>query len=100
MLVTLAFSCSAIINSTAFSIAITFCGFIGAEFINALAYAYDIKFLDYFVTTNWDWTQFLFGGKSMYGLTFNHSFIVCIVYFLLMIILSIWVFNKKNIKNI
>lgn len=100
LLVTLAFSCSAIINSTAFSMAITFCGFIGAEFINALAYAYDIKFLDYFVTTNWDWTQFLFGGKSMYGLTFNHSFIVCISYFLIMIILAIWVFNKKNIKNI
>ena len=100
LLITLAFSCSTIINSTAFSIAITFCGYIGAEFINALAYVYDIKFLDYFVTTNWDWTQFLYGGESMYGLSFNHSFIVCIAYFLLMLVLSIWVFNKKNIKNI
>lgn len=100
LLMTLAFSVSTIFNSTAFAITITFCGIIGAQFINALALSYDIKILDYFVTTNWDFTQFLFGGKSIYDLSLNHSIVICVVYFAIMLITSFIVFNKKDIKNI
>ena len=49
LLTTLAFACSVIVNSTAFSIVIPFCGIIAAELINGFALAYDIDILNYFV---------------------------------------------------
>ena len=100
LLGTLAFSLSVLLGNTAFSIAITFCGYIGAGIINSLAMAFDIKFLNYFVTTNWDYSVHLFGGESMFGLSITHSIIVCLVYYFIMLITDFIFFKKKNIKNI
>ena len=100
LLVTLAFACSVIINSTAFSIVIPFCGIIAAELINAFALAYDIKILNYFVTTNWDFTVYLFGGTSLFGNSLIHAIIVCLVYLIIMLVVTFIVFKKKDIKNI
>ena len=100
LLATLAFACSVIVNSTAFSIVIPFCGIIASELINAFAYAYDIKILNYFVTTNWDFTVYLFGGTSIYGNSVLHAIIVCLVYLLIMLVVTFIVFKRKDIKNI
>ena len=100
LLVTLAFACSVIVNSTAFSIVIPFCGIIAAELINAFALAYNIKILNYFVTTNWDFTVYLFGGTSLFGNSLIHAIIVCLVYLIIMLVVTFIVFNKKDIKNI
>ena len=100
LLATLAFACSVIVNSTAFSIVIPFCGIIASELINAFAYAYDIKILNYFVTTNWDFTVYLFGGISIYGNSLLHAIIVCLVYLLIMLVVTFIVFKRKDIKNI
>lgn len=98
LLTTLAFSASTIINNTAFSIAITFCGIIGTEIINMAAQR--LKFLNYFVTTNWDFSYYLFGNRSPYGLNLTHSILVCCIYFMIMLIVTSVVFKKKDIKNI
>lgn len=100
LLVTLAFAVSTIIGNTAFAIVITFAGVIGSSIINMFASAYKIKILNYFVTTNWDFNYYLFGGTSPYGTSLVHAIITCIIYFLIMVITSFIVFNKKNIKNI
>ncbi len=100
LLTTLAFACSVIVNSTAFSIVIPFCGIIAAELINGFALAYDIKILDYFVTTNWDFTMFLFGGTSIFDNSLLHAIIVCLVYLLIMLVVTFIVFKRKDIKNI
>lgn len=100
LLVTLAFACSVIVNSTAFSIVIPFCGIIASELINGFALVYDIKILNYFVTTNWDFTVYLFGGTSIYGNSLVHAIIVCLVYLLIMLVVTFIVFKKKDIKNI
>lgn len=100
LLVTLAFACSVIVNSTAFSIVIPFCGIIASELINAFALAYDIKILNYFVTTNWDFTVYLFGGTSLFGNSLIHAIIVCLVYLIIMLVVTFIVFKKKDIKNI
>ena len=100
LLTTLAFACSVIVNSTAFSIVIPFCGIIAAELINGFALAYDIKILDYFVTTNWDFTMYLFGGTSIFGNSLLHAIIVCLVYLLIMLVVTFIVFKRKDIKNI
>ena len=100
LLVTLAFACSVIVNSTAFSIVIPFCGIIASELINGFALVYDIKILNYFVTTNWDFTVYLFGGTSIYGNSLIHAIIVCLVYLLIMLVVTFIVFKRKDIKNI
>lgn len=100
LLVTLAFALSTIIGNTAFSIAITFAGSLGSSIINVFAISYNIPILKYFVTTNWDFSEYLFGATSQYGTSFMHAVVICLVYFLIMIITSLIIFKKKNIKNI
>lgn len=100
LLVTLAFAVSTIVGNTAFAIVITFAGVIGSSIINMFASAYKIEILKYFVTTNWDFNYYIFGGTSPYKTSLTHAIIVCIIYFLIMVITSFIVFNKKNIKNI
>ena len=100
LLTTLAFACSVIVNSTAFSIVIPFCGIIAAELINGFALAYDIGILNYFVTTNWDFTVYLFGGTSIFGNSLLHAIIVCLVYLIIMLVVTFIVFKRKDIKNI
>lgn len=100
LLTTLAFAFSTIINNTAFAIAVTFCGYIGSEIINQFALIYKVKALNYFVTTNWDFGSYLFGGNSIFGNSIGHAIIVCLVYFAIMVVTSFIVFKKKDIKNI
>lgn len=100
LLVTLAFAVSTIVGNTALAIVLAFAGVIGSSIINMFALAYKIEILKYFVTTNWDFNYYLFGGTSPYGTSLTHAIIVCIIYFLIMVITSFIVFNKKNIKNI
>ncbi|MEG0977270.1 MAG: ABC transporter permease [Bacilli bacterium] len=100
LLTTLAFSISTILSNTAFAVAITFCGYIGSVFINTLAAGYKIKALNYFVTTNWDFSCYLFGGSSAFGIPLTQAIIVCLVYLLIMLVVTFIVFKKKNIKNI
>lgn len=100
LLALLAFTCSVLFNSTAFAITITFCGMIGSELINAFALSFDIKFLDYFVTTNWNFSYYLFGGSSPFGLTMGHSLLVCFTYLVIMITIAYAVFSNRDIKNV
>ncbi|MBE6140993.1 MAG: hypothetical protein E7172_05655 [Firmicutes bacterium] len=100
LLATLAFSISTILTSTSFALAITFCGYLGAEIINAFALNYNLKFLDYFVTTNWDLSAFIFNNKTIFENSLSHSIIICIIYLIIMLVISLIVFKKRNIKNI
>lgn len=100
LLATLAFTCSILFNSTAFAITITFCGMIGSELINAFALNFDINFLDYFVTTNWNFSYFLFGGSSPFGLSMGHGLLVCFTYFVIMLVIAYAVFTNRDIKNV
>lgn len=97
----LAFSLGTIFNISALAIALPLGGTIAADIINSLAIYKDIKILRYFVTLNWDFSWYLFGKTSQFKYTnFGFSAVVCIIYALIMIIASFFVFKKKNIKNI
>ena len=101
LLLTLSFSCSTILVNTPLAIIIPLLGYMGFGIINMLAINYKLKFLTFFVTLNWDFTQYLFGGLPDYeGLTVPFSLTVCSIYFIIMIITSVVTFKKKNIKNI
>ena len=101
LLATLAFALGTIFANSALAITISLLGYIAANIINQLAISYNIKFLEYFVTMNWDLSQYLFGNlPNMEGMTMSFSIITCIVYFLIMVIPTLIIFKKKNIKNI
>lgn len=101
LLTTFAFACSTIFANTALAVALPFLGYIATPFINQLSLAYNIKQIIYFVTPNWDLTQYLFGGTPMFsGMTVPFSIIVCLVYLVIMLVVSCAVFKKRDIKNI
>ena len=100
LLITLAFSISAIVGNTALSIVVAFAGVIGSTIINSFALIYKIDILKYFVTTNWDFNYYLFGGTSPYNTSLTHAIVVCIIYFIIMIVTTFIIFTRKNIKNI
>ena len=102
LLMTLAFTLSTVITNTPVAIAIPLLGSMVESIINQLAIMYEkAKFLKYFVTPNWDFSQYLYGAlPQMKGITLGFSVCICLAYFIVMMALSIWNFKKKNIKNI
>lgn len=101
LLGTLAFALSTLFNNTAVAITISLLGYMASSMVNQFAYYYNIKWLKYFVTPNWDLTQFFYGELPMFeGLNTAFSLVICLVYFAIMMIPTFIVFRKKNIKNI
>lgn len=101
LIATLAFALSTIFTSTSLANVITIIGVFGSDIINLIAESYEIDILKYFITLNWDLTPFLFGGSSPYkGITLPFSIMICIIYLLIMLIVTTIVFKKRNIKNI
>lgn len=101
LLGTLAFALSTIFNNTPVAITITLMGYMASSIINQFAYYYDIKWLKFFVTPNWDFTQFFYGKLPFIeGLNIPFSITVCVVYFAIMMVVSFMVFKKRNIKNV
>lgn len=102
LLMTLAFTLSTVITNTPVAIAIPLLGSMVESIINQLAIMYEkANFLKYFVTPNWDFSQYLYGAlPQMKGITLGFSVCICLAYFIVMMALSIWNFKEKNIKNI
>lgn len=101
LLGTLAFAFSTIFTNSALAIIISLLGYMSSDMINMLVIQYKVSFMKFFVTMNWDLSEYLFGGlPSMEGMTLGFSVIMCILYFVVMTIPTFVLFNKKNIKNI
>ena len=100
LLMTLAFAFSTIFTNTAVSVVLPIMGTIASEIINALVIGYNVKIMRFFVTLNWDFTDYMFGGINRFQyVNLPLSIIVCIVYFLIMVITTFIVFKNKDIKN-
>lgn len=98
---TLAFALSTLFTNTAVAITISLLGYMASSMVNQFAYYYNLEWLKYFVTPNWDFTQFLNGKLPlMEGLNIPFSIVICLIYFAIMMIPTFIVFKKKNIKNI
>lgn len=101
LLGTLAFSLSTLFNNTAVAISVTLLGYMSSDIINQFAHYFKIKWLKFFVTPNWDFTQFYFGKlPNMEGITLLFSAAICLVYFIIMLTYSFLVFKHRNIKNV
>lgn len=101
ILSTLAFSLSAITTSTSLTNTLTMVVAFGGNIINAIAQTLEITLIKLSVTLHWDFSCYLFGGASPYkGVSLPLSITVCIIYLILMLVITNIVFNKRNIKNI
>lgn len=101
LIMTLSITLSTITLNSPISIAVPILGYTFSGIIGSLAMSFDLKWMKYFPTMNWDLTEYLFGGLPDFQYTsLSHAIIISIIYFAIMFTLSIIVFNKKNIKNI
>ncbi len=101
LLAILAFAISTIFSNSTLAITISLLGYMSSSIINQLAIGYDLQFLKYFVTMNWDLSMYLYGGLPyMEGMSMLLSILICVAYFLIMMIPTFIVFKKRNIKNI
>lgn len=101
LLATLAFAISTITNVSTLGVALPIVGVGAADIINLIAINRNIIPLKYFVTLNWNFTNYLYGGVNSFPtLSIPFSILICVIYFLIMIITAFIVFNKRNIKNI
>ena len=98
---TLAFALSTIFLNSPLAIALPIFGYMGSDMINMLALSYKWDWVKYFVTPNWDLSQYLFGGTPMFkGTSIEFSITICAIYFIIMLVASIVSFKKRNIKNV
>ena len=102
LLMTLAFALSTIFTNSPIAIALPLLGMMGTDIINQLAYSFEkAKFLMYFVTPNWDLSIYLFGKMPQFEpISLPFSIMICVIYFVIMVVTSLIIFNKKDIKNI
>ena len=101
LLMTLAFALSTLFTNSALAITIGVLGYIGGPLVNQLAIAYNLKWIKYFVTPNWDLRQYLYGGVPQFeGINFAFSIAIIICYMIIMLVPTYMVFKRRNIKNI
>lgn len=97
----IAFMLGGVFNNSALGIIISLLGFMSSDMINMMATEYQLSWMKFFITPNWDLTPYLFGGIPQFTYTtFPFSVIMCLVYFVIMLGFTVYVFQKRNIKNI
>jgi ABC-2 type transport system permease protein len=101
LIVTLAFALSTIFSNAAVAIALPIAGILlGAQMLNLIAIQFQITFMKYWVTLNWDFPLYMNGKLNPYeGLQALPSAISCLVYLGIMLVVSFAVFNKRDVKN-
>lgn len=98
---TLAFALSTLFLNSPLAVALPILGYMGSDMINMIAISYKWDWVKYFVTPNWDLSQYLFGGTPMFsGISIEFSITICAIYFAIMLVASIVSFKKRNIKNV
>lgn len=98
---TLAFALSTLFLNSPLAVALPILGYMGSDVINMIAISYKWDWIKYFVTPNWDLSQYLFGGTPMFsGISIEFSITICAIYFVIMLVASIVSFKKRNIKNV
>lgn len=98
---TLAFALSTLFLNSPLAVALPILGYMGSDAINMIAISYKWDWVKYFVTPNWDLSQYLFAGTPMFsGISIEFSITICAIYFVIMLVASIVSFKKRNIKNV
>ena len=101
LLMTLAFAFSTIFTNSALAITISLLGYMGSSVINMLALNLKLNWIKYFVTPNWNLTEYFWGGIPTFeGITLPFSIAIIVIYMVIMLVPTFIIFQKRNIKNI
>lgn len=99
-LMSLSFLITLLIPSSALGVCASFIIYLLGEMLNTYALFYNIDNLKYFITLNWDFTSYIYGGKSIFEfLSFNFSIVIYVFYLSLIWLICIKLFNRKYISN-
>ncbi|MGM9882391.1 MAG: ABC transporter permease subunit [Bacilli bacterium] len=101
IILTISFMLSTVTTNSQISIALPFVFYMFSSVINAMAMSFNLKWMKYFITLNWNLNDYLFGNLPSfpYG-SFTNAIVINIIYFIVLLLIAILVFRKKNIKNI
>jgi ABC-2 type transport system permease protein len=101
MILIISFLLGIIFNNTIVPFSVTILIYTFSEVINNLIINYNIKFMQYLITINWNFKDYLFGRLSNYEyINFKKSILIYIIYVIIFMNLMFQNFKKKNIKNI
>lgn len=101
LLMSLAFAFSTIFTNSALAITISLLGYMGSSVINMLALNLKLNWIKYFVTPNWNLTEYFWGRIPTFeGITLPFSIAIIVIYMVIMLVPTFIIFQKKNIKNI
>ncbi len=101
MLLTICFGISVVCTNTVIAIIIPLLLYMFSSSIHYLAVQYNLTFMRYFITMNWDFKDYLFGGITDFSeINLKFSVTIWLIYFIVILFLAFRLFQKKNIKNI
>ncbi len=101
MLLTICFGISVIFTNTVASIVVPLVLYMFHTSIHYLAVQYHLKFMRYFISMNWNFQDYLFGGITDFPyINLEFSVKVWLIYFVGVILLTFLTFKRKNIRNI
>lgn len=97
----IALSITVVISNSALAIVGTFMIQVFGEMVNLLIVYHNLDYLNYFITLNWDFTCYLYGGtNTIANITLGYSIVVYLIYFIIISFISIKLFKIKNISNV
>lgn len=90
-----------VLTNTISSFSITMLLYTFSEVINKIAINYKLKFMKYFITLNWNFRDYLFGGFTEYPyVNLKNSMLIFIIYVIIFMGVMFKAFERKDIKNI
>lgn len=101
IMLTIAFAIGTITANNGLAIAGSLLLYMGGSIINMFAQVYELEFMKFFLTLNWDIKAYMFGHLAETTYTnLPFSLIVCAIYYIAFMASTIICFKRKNIKNI
>lgn len=96
----LAFMMSTITASTSAAITVSFLFYLLGNVISNLALVYHLPIFKTCVSLYWDFSYLITNSTQPYNASFLTSIIVIILYIMVMLFVSYFIFSKKDVKNI
>jgi len=101
IIMSLAFMLSTVFTNSVIAITLSLVFYTFSGVINQLITSLNVKYLNFFITLNWQFEEYLFGRlPSFEHINLSFSIIMSIIYFVVFVLLSFITFKRKNIKNI
>ena len=101
LLLTISYALSTWTSNTVVSITIPILYYLFDNPIKELCIKYQFKITKYLLNINWHFENYLFGRKQdISNINLKFSLIICICYYVIILVTTLYYFKRKNIKNI